>query len=265
MSELTLPSALAWTERLTALSVALSTIELLQLRRAWSDDDGVWRWSLLAREHRTLVAPLRWLLACLLPERRFAALLGLRLFSAVALGAGVGRGAALFSLVTQVAIGVRFRGTFNGGSDTLSVVLLSALSLCELCAGSTTAQEAALLYIAVQVTLSYVMAGLAKAQHAEWQSGRALASFVSDGGYGAPAWLVRALDGRARVAALSWGVLGFECGFPLAWSGPWACAVFTGAGLCFHLGAWLAFGLNRFVFAWAAAYPALCWCSGLLG
>jgi hypothetical protein len=38
-----------------------------------------------------------------------------------------------------------------------------------------------------------------------------------------------------------------------------------GLGLCFHLGAWLVFGLNRFVFVWAAAYPALLWCSQMLG
>jgi hypothetical protein len=253
-----LPGAVAWTERLTALALLLQTIELLQLRRAWSDD-GIWRWPLLAPEHRSLPAPLGWLLAQLLPERRFAQLLWLRLLATIALGLGLGRGLALFLLVTQVAICVRFRGTFNGGSDMLSVVLLGALSLAQAFSGSRVAQTAALLYIAVQVTLSYFMAGLAKLRHAEWRSGAALASFL--GNYGAPAWVSRALDGRTRLALSSWGVLGFECGFPLAWSGPRACALLVVVGLCFHLGAWLSFGLNRFVFVWAAAYPALYWCS----
>lgn len=253
-----LPAAVAWTERLTGLALLLQTIELLQLRRAWSDD-GIWRWGLLAPEHRSLAAPLRWVLAQLLPERRFALLLGLRALAAAALGLGLGRGLAPFLLVTQVAICVRFRGTFNGGSDMLSVVLLGALSLAQLFATSRAAQTAALLYIAVQLTLSYFMAGLAKLRHAEWRTGGALASFV--GNYAAPRWLARALGGRARLALSSWGVLGFECGFPLAWSGPSACALLMGMGLCFHLGAWLLFGLNRFVFAWAAGYPALYWCS----
>ena len=253
-----LPAAIVWTERLTALALLLQTIELLQLRRAWSDD-GIWRWTLLAPEHRALAAPLRWLLAQLLPERRFALLLALRSLAAVALGLGVGRGLAPLLLVTQVAICVRFRGTFNGGSDMLSVVLLGALSLAQIFATSRAAQAAALLYIAVQLTLSYFMAGAAKLRYAEWRTGGALASFI--GGYGAPGWLVRVLDERARLALSSWSVLGFECGFPLAWSGPRACALLLGMGLCFHLGAWLLFGLNRFVFAWAAAYPALYWCS----
>jgi len=253
-----LPVAVAWTERLTALAILLQTIELLQLRRAWSDD-GIWRWTLLAPEHASLLAPLRWLLGQLLPERRFALLLWLRSLAALALGLGLGRGLAPLLLATQVAICVRFRGTFNGGSDMLSVVLLGALSLAQLFAASRAAQTAALLYIAVQLTLSYFMAGLAKLQHAEWRTGGALASFV--GAWGAPRWLASALGGKARLALSSWGVLGFECGFPLAWSGPRACALLLGVGLCFHLGAWLLFGLNRFVFAWAAAYPALYWCS----
>jgi hypothetical protein len=253
-------TAVAWTERLTALALALQTVELLQLRPVWSDD-GIWRWALIAPEHRRLFAPLRWLFARALPARPFAVLLGLRLLASLALAVGVGRGVAPFLLFTQVAIGVRFRGTFNGGSDTLSVVLLSALCLAQLLPASAPAQKAALLYIAVQVTLSYCMAGVAKLQHAEWRSGRALESFVRNGHYGAPRWLVRALDGKARLFVSSWCVLAFECAFPLAWSGPRAGAVFIGVGLCFHLSTWLLFGLNRFVFAWAAAYPALWWCS----
>ncbi len=252
--------AVLWTERLTGLALALQAVELLQLRRAWSDD-GIWRWSLLAPEQRPLLGPLRWALARLLPARPFLLLSWLRLLAALALAAGVGRGLAPFLLVAQVAIGVRFRGTFNGGSDTMSVVLLGALSLAQLLPASQAAQKAAVLYVAVQVTLSYFMAGAAKLQHTDWRSGRALSSFVVDGQYGAPSWLVRALRGKNRLLVLSWGVLGFECAFPLAWSGPRAGAAFIALGLCFHFGTWLLFGLNRFLFAWAATYPALWWCA----
>jgi hypothetical protein len=264
MNELaSLSTIVAWTERLTGFALALQTIELLQLRRAWSDD-GIWRWALLAPEHRQLVLPLRWLFARVLPARPFAVMLWLRTLAAVAMVTGVSRGLAPFLLFTQLAIGVRFRGTFNGGSDAFSVVLLTALSLAQLYPASAAAQRAALLYIAVQLTLSYFTAGVAKLKYADWRSGRALSNAVVAGRYGAPGWLVRALDGKTRLGLVSWGVLGFECAFPLAWSGPSACLVLMGMGLCFHLGAWLLFGLNRFVFAWAAAYPALFWCSQLL-
>ena len=257
-------TALAWSERLTALALLLQTVELLALRRAWSDT-GIWRWALLAPEQRQLLAPLRWVLSQLLPARPFGVLLALRLLASVALAVGAGHGVALFLLFTQVAVCVRFRGTFNGGSDTFSVVLLSALSLAQLFPGSLAAQKAALLYIAVQLTLTYFIAGVAKLRHAEWRSGRALQSFVESGRYGAPRWLVHVLGGRTRHGVLSFSVLAFECSFPLAWSGPSVCAAYVAVGLCFHLGTWLLFGLNRFVFAWGAAYPALWWCSQWMG
>lgn len=228
-----LAAALEWTERLTALALVLQTIELLAIPQAWSDD-GIWRWRLLAPEHRTLVAPLRWLLAGLLPARPFQALLWLRLCVAFALGAGVAHGVAVFLLFTQLAIGVRFRGTFNGGSDAMSVVLLGALSLEQLLPASVLAREAALLYIAVQFTLSYVMAGLGKLQQAEWRSGSALAGFLERGRYGTPSWLLSALAGTARRRVLSWCVLIFEGTFPLAWSGPRAAGMFAAVGVCFH-------------------------------
>jgi len=265
MSELAaVAGAVAWTGRLTALALALQTLELLGVRRAWSDT-GIWRWALLAPEHQALPAPLRWLLAQLLPERRFAALLWLRLLAALALGVGVGPGMAPFLLLTQVAIGVRFRGTFNGGSDSFSVVLLCALSLAELLPERAPVQRAALLYIAVQLTLAYFVSGVAKLKHPEWRSGLALAGFLRSGRYGTPRALLRALDGPVRISALSMLVLGFECAFPLAWSGPGACGAFIALGLGFHLATWLLFGLNRFVFVWAAAYPALWWCCQWVG
>ena len=42
-----------------------------------------------------------------------------------------------------------------------------------------------------------------------------------------------------------------------------ACAGILVAAIGFHLVNFYAFGLNRFLFAWAAAYPALYFCSGL--
>jgi len=252
--------AIAWTQALVALALVLQTLELLWLWRFWSDA-GIWRYAVLAPEHRLLGPPLRGLCALSLPARSFGVLLCVRLLAALALGAGYSSGLGPLLLFTQVAICVRFRGTFNGGSDTFSVVLLTGLTLAQLFPGSLLAQKAALLYIAVQLSLTYFISGMAKLQHADWRSGRALANFLGSGRYGTPAGLVRVFSGPLRLSLVSWLVLVFECCFPLAWSGPRTCLAFIGLGLCFHLGTWLLFGLNRFVFAWAAAYPALYWCS----
>lgn len=260
----TLDIATLWTERAVALAVFLQTVELLQCRSAFADS-GVWPWQILRREHGALPAPLRWLFSRCLPYRPFLALLVLNLAGAVLLGLGVSAAAPLL-LFTQLAVCVRFRGTFNGGSDTLTVLILMALSLAWLFDASENpiVGKACLAYIAVQVTLSYFIAGLAKLKEADWRNGAALRSFVSSTRYGAPGFVRRMLDGERRCRAFSWGVLLFECGFPLAWLDPRLCLALLAVGLWFHFGNWLVFGLNRFVFAWSAAYPALLFGSQLL-
>jgi hypothetical protein len=69
--------------------------------------------------------------------------------------------------------------------------------------------------------------------------------------------------GPARLAA--WAMLGFECGFPLALVDPVLCGALLAAGACFHLANAIAFGLDRFLWAWLAAYPALLYWVGQRG
>lgn len=251
-------SALEWTQRLIALAVLLQSIEQLQLRRACADD-GVWRWSILKPELAQLPwivrAPFTWVF----PYRPFVGLLIARaIAAAVLLATGLGS-LAPFLLFCQIAICVRFRGTFNGGSDYMSVVILLALCV----ARHPSLIRAGLIYIAVQLTLSYVIAGLVKLRQPEWRNGEALGAFLRSGQYGAPAWVASlASPGRCRLLAVL--VIGFETLFPLALIDPRACLALIGAGLCFHLANTIVFGLNRFLFAWAAAYPALFFCSQLL-
>jgi hypothetical protein len=251
-------SALAWTHRLIALAVILQTIEQLQVRRACADD-GVWRWTVL----RTEIAQLPWLLRVpfgwVLPYRNYVALLIARLLAA-ALSIATGQaGWVVLLLFSQVAICVRFRGTFNGGSDYMSVLILS--SLCVALHPNLT--RAGLAYIAVQLALSYVIAGLVKLRQREWRSGEALGVFLRSTRYGAPAWVARLATPR-RCQLLAIAIIGFETTFPIAFIDPRVCLGLIGLGLCFHLANALVFGLNRFLFAWAAAYPALLFCSQLL-
>ncbi len=251
-------TALDWTERLVALAVALQTIELLQIRRACRDD-GVWSWPVLKLEHGGLPAALRAPLGWVLPYDRFMALLGVRLACALALIATGWSPLALVLLFSQLAICVRFRGTFNGGSDTMTVVVLLSLSV----ALHPALERAAVVYIAVQVSLSYVIAGLAKLRQREWRSGAALQRFLQSDHYGAPAF-VRELSTPSVARVLSFATIGFECTFPLALIDPRLCLGWLSLGLCFHVANAVVFGLNRFLFAWAAAYPALLACSQLL-
>jgi hypothetical protein len=255
-----LTDSLQWTQRLVALSVLVQTLELLHVRGIFADD-GVWRWEILKAEHEALPGPLRWLFARLLPYRPFSLLLWSRIGLATALACGLD-GAALPLFVSQLAIAVRFRGTFNGGSDYMTMVVLSALGLASLAPANETMARACLGYVCVQLVLSYSIAGVAKLRQPAWWKGAALRSFVTSPRYAAPRW-ISTLVARAALP-LSWPVLAFEVAFPVALTGPRVALGFACAGAVFHSMNALAFGLNRFLWAWAAAYPALFYFSSAL-
>ncbi len=264
MSDLTvsLEWALTWTQRLCALSLVLQSVELLLARQSWFDD-GVFSWQILRAEHERLPAPLAWLFAPVMPSVAFGVLLLLRIPLACLLGAGAGYAAPLL-LFSQLAIGARFRGTYNGGSDYMSVVVLCALSAAWLSAGSPTLVKASLAYACVQLVLSYFIAGVVKLVRAPWRSGAALSTLVQPEHYGTPRWVARALHAPAASRPLSWLLLAFECGFPLALTGPTLALGAMTLGLAFHIANFVVFGLNRFVFAWLAAYPSLLFFSAAL-
>ena len=249
-----------WTERALAIALAQQTIELLLIRRAYRDD-GIFRYATLKPEIDVLPWPLRVVFVPLLRYRVFLTGLWLRLLALGWLLVGDPPAALVgLLLLTQLAIGVRFRGTFNGGSDTMTTLLLLAL-WCSRLSPSTWVAKASLLYVAVQLTWSYVIAGIAKLRQRDWWSGAALRAFVETERYGAPSWAKRAVARVPGFRLASWSVLAFECGFPLAWWRPEPCVLLLATGFAFHLGTWLLFGLNRFVFAWLAAYPAMIFAS----
>ncbi len=259
---MTAASCLLWTERALGVALLLQTVELVQLRRHFADD-GVWSWPVLAVEHRELPAPLRWLFALLLPYRRFMALLALRFALCALLLAGWSLAAPVL-LVTQLAVGARFRGTFNGGSDYMTVVVLLGVSGAACFAGSATAVNACLGYVCVQLVFSYFIAGVIKLVKPEWRSGACLSALLGSNRYGTPAWLARGLQRPELGRGATWSVLAFECAYPLALLSPTVALAFIAASVAFHAANVLAFGLNRFFFAWLAAYPALWYFSAQL-
>lgn len=264
MSALTLSfgEAVSWTQRLVALALLLQTVEWLQARRLCADD-GVWRWQVLEPEQRALPLVMRALLSPFMPYRGLLTLLWLRLGLVALLALGWGWAAPLL-LFSQLALCVRFRGTFNGGSDYMTIVVLLSLSGSWALARWPALAKACLAYACAQLVLSYFIAGVVKLQNADWRSGKALASFVESGRYGTPGWLVRALSAKPRPALASWAVIAFECGFPLALATPSAAVTLLALGTLFHLGNAVVFGLNRFLFAWLAAYPSLVYFSAAL-
>lgn len=164
-------------------------------------------------------------------------------------------GSILFMWLGTWMIAVRWRGTFNGASDSMTFHILGAVLLGRLFPQWQNYSE---IYIAFQVTLSYFVAGLSKLKTSDWRSGKALGHFLtlSNSVY-AHKTLLQSAKSPMFLSLISWSVILFECLFPLVWLDPSVRPVVLGLGLAFHVMNFYAFGLNRFVFAWLAGYPAL--------
>jgi hypothetical protein len=242
-------------EIVIALALAVGTLELLAVRRALADD-GIWRWDTLSAE----LGALRSVLA----YGPFQAVLTLRLASALLLLAGVRGPVAPVLWITTLLVNLRFRGTYNGGSDLMAMVVLTALVVAHAGIGSPVLVNVALVYVAVQGVLSYAVSGVAKLANPAWRSGEALGAFVARADLGAPAFVARLLAARARGLVASWAVMAFECGFPLALAGVAAAWAFVAAAVAFHLATVVVFGLNRFLLTWAATWPAVVYVARLL-
>ncbi len=149
-----------------------------------------------------------------------------------------------------------FQGPYNGGADKMALLALTCLAAAHWVPG---AAEIALAYLAMQLVLSYVVSGWVKLTNPDWRSGIALSEVFSLSVY-PQAECLRALGRRAGwMRCGSWVVITFELVFPLALIAAPLLYLALAFGAVFHIANAALFGLNRFVWAWLAAYPALIW------
>ncbi len=168
-------------------------------------------------------------------------------------------GVHLALLLTSMLLVARLRGPLCGGSDAMFFQVQLGLLLVSLESLHPLLPRLGLGWIAAQSVLSYFLAGWVKLRNPRWRNGTALRNLLeSEGPY--VLWQpARALArSPAACVAASWMLIGFEILFPLVLVlAPPIPALLLAAGLLFHLGNALLLGLNRFVWAWAATYPAL--------
>ncbi len=155
----------------------------------------------------------------------------------------------------------RFGGAYNGGSDKMTVLILTCLTASHLAVGQVW-REMALAYLAVQLTLSYFVSGYIKIINPEWRSGRALVDVFAFSAYPVAENLRRWGDRPRVLFAMSWAVMLFEVIFPLSLLHPWALAGGLAAAAAFHFSNACFFGLNRFFWIWISAYPSILWFQG---
>ena len=249
-------------EQLTALALIVQSVEMLQLQRTMADD-GPWSWKIIRDDFQGFPSGLRWLLDHILAFPGLALLLWMQILCALALLVTSHPMLNCFLLTSTVLICLRWRGTFNGGSDYMTVLILAALTVARLSPHHPQILVGCLWYIALQLCASYFIAGVVKLRNIRWRDGSALPAIFELPQYSAPK-LSQRLRGSPRMSfALCWGTMLFECAFPVALLHPQASLALMTIAFVFHLGNAFQLGLNRFLFIWPAAYPALYFCSAL--
>jgi hypothetical protein len=161
-------------------------------------------------------------------------------------------------LVTSLFVLRRFDGPYNGGSDRMTLLLLICLLASHL-APTPRWRELVLGYAAVQVVLSYAMAGWVKLREPSWRTGQALRDLFAMSAYPVSEQVRGWAPGPTGLKLLAWSIVLFESLFPLALLDAGALRFVLVAAAGFHVAnAWL-LGLNRFLWVWIAAYPLLLW------
>ncbi len=161
-------------------------------------------------------------------------------------------------LFTSLAMVWRYRGPYNGGSDTMTILVTLCLWLAYL-GPSRFWEELALSYLAFQLCMSYFQSGWVKLVHPEWRSGKALREVFAFTAYPVSEAVRGFADKPVVLLRASWVVIIGELLFPLALIHSAALAIALLITLAFHCANGILFGLNRFVWSWLAAYPIILW------
>jgi hypothetical protein len=197
-------------------------------------------------------------------ERRYVVILVAQLLVAAALFVAPLTASPLLVGLGLHLLMMRRNHLSNDGADDMVVVVLGSTLVATL-AASQLARTAWAVFLTAQLALAYFVSGVSKAQSQAWWCGEAVPRVVGTRIFGHPG-LAKLLRGHSRAGALiTWGTLVLETLFPASLFAPrpiFLCAL--AAMLAFHIGCAIVMGLNTFVWAFAACYPAAFWCWGYL-
>lgn len=247
--------------RISCWPAFVTAVELIA-NRELLDDEGLMSWEVGRLRHPLLVAG--W------TGRVFDTLMKRPIFGALLWPRAILTAALLFAPDRWLlALGVQTLMVFflflfakrsiygqDGADQMLLIIWISAWIATAL--GGEMPLKLCLWFIAYQACMSYCVAGFAKIRAAGWRKGEFLPGVLGTTIYG-----TRRVGGYLRhhsqvALLLSWSVLLFETGFPLAWALPWPWGVgFLAVGLSFHIASAFLMGLGSFLATYLATYPAV--------
>ncbi len=163
MTEAAAVRAMAW---LVAVAAGVAAVELLWVRQVFAVD-GRFRWALLRADLAAAPRPIRAAADLGFSYRGTVGILIALALAAVSLPWIAHPAPAWVVVAATLLVAVRFRGGYNGGSDAMLLVVALALALARTAPGTAVA-AAGLAYAAVQLVLSYFVAGVAKLGDERW-------------------------------------------------------------------------------------------------
>lgn len=175
--------------------------------------------------------------------------------------------AIITSLLTATTLAFNFRRYVgDDGSDQMSSITIVVVWLCAGLGRTDFVLSLGLYFIAFQACTSYCAAGIAKALSREWRDGTALFKIFNTEAYGITA-VAKFLHQRRSLGWVAcWTVIIAESTFPAILFMP--TPIMLGmlfAGVLFHLSCAIIMGLNSFLWAFAATYPAVIHVNRTLG
>ncbi len=255
---MSLPLAIVLSDKLLAFVLLIQAVEIFIISRRFSFRT-IWSYKNLASDLEKLPLP-KSVIQKLFSNSNFSRIALLQMILATLTVFVPFFPVLLILFLTHLIICMRFRGTFNGGSDMMTFVVLTGV-LIALATDSEMVQKLGLTYIAIHTLYSYFKSGRSKIVHPEWLNGSALPTFLDRSVISDVHCLARWLRARPMLCRLAcWSVLVFELfSLPLLvlsnssniYSFSYLLVAFV-----FHLGIFFSYGLNRFFWAWLSAWPA---------
>jgi len=182
-----------------------------------------------------------------------------RIIFSLILLSGLYTGISLIALfIIALLLLVRFQGPYNGGADRMSLLVLCCLCLVQILPDRHW-QEVAFGYLALQLVLSYFIAGWVKVINPEWRNGQALSDVFGFSVYPVSESLRRLSSSHHLLVVFSWLVILFELLFPLSLLFQQSLILALACAAIFHFSNACFFGLNRFLWIWIAAFPSILW------
>lgn len=160
----------------------------------------------------------------------------------------------LLLFISGIYLLQKYQGPYNGGADRMTLLILLCLTIYHL-ASDSRIQNLALAYLAAQTLLSYFRAGWAKAMNKDWWSGLALQKILKSHYVSGPP----KYDFQSTFRVLGPAIIFLELLLPFFVFSWQLLPLALLLAFIFHGVNAYVLGLNRFLWVWVSAYPAVLW------